>query len=83
MHHFKAPHDMFRAAKRYAGYLADVEIPEPPNLHDQPGPTFGQKLAGDAVKRSMEALRVGANIETPETTLDPALIRRDDLLTVK
>jgi peptidyl-prolyl cis-trans isomerase C len=44
---------------------------------------IGQKLAGDAVKRSMEALRVGANIETPETTLDPALIRRDDLLTVK
>lgn len=41
MHHFKAPHDMFVYAPRYAGYLEGVEIPEPPNLHDQPGPKFG------------------------------------------
>lgn len=41
MHHFKAPHDWFEYAKRYEDYLADVEIPEPENLYDQPGPNFG------------------------------------------
>lgn len=41
MHHFKAPHDLFEYAKRYENYLADVEIPEPVNLYDQPGPYFG------------------------------------------
>ncbi|MCH7227036.1 sulfatase [Haloferula sp. A504] len=41
MHHFKAPHDMFVYAPRYEGYLEDATIPEPPNLHDQPGPDFG------------------------------------------
>jgi uncharacterized sulfatase len=34
MHHFKAPHDMFRNAKRYNSYLEDVEIPEPESLYD-------------------------------------------------
>ena len=41
MHHYKAPHDMFDHAARYDEYLQDVEIPEPDNLHDQPGPNFG------------------------------------------
>ena len=41
MHHFKAPHDMFRNAPRYDGYLEDVEIPEPENLHNQPADGFG------------------------------------------
>ena len=41
MHHFKAPHDMFTFAPRYANYLEDAEIPEPTNLYDQPGPEFG------------------------------------------
>ena len=41
LHHFKAPHDMFENATRYDGYLEDVTIPEPFNLHDQPGPGFG------------------------------------------
>ena len=41
MHHFKAPHDMFVYAPRYEDYLRDVEIPEPSNLYDQPGPHFG------------------------------------------
>ena len=41
MHHFKAPHDMFVYAPRYEDYLKDVEIPEPDNLYDQPGPNFG------------------------------------------
>jgi len=41
MHHYKAPHDMFEYAPRYESYLADVEIPEPANLYDQPAPGFG------------------------------------------
>ena len=41
MHHFKAPHDMFVYARRYESYLEDVDIPEPANLYDQPGPHFG------------------------------------------
>lgn len=36
MHHYKAPHDFFKYAPRYEDYLADVEIPEPDNLWEQP-----------------------------------------------
>ncbi|MEH0152663.1 sulfatase [Limibacter armeniacum] len=35
MHHFKAPHDFFEFAPRYAKYLEDVEIPEPTSLYNQ------------------------------------------------
>lgn len=41
MHQFKAPHDMFVYAPRYATYLADAHMPEPANLYDQPGPNWG------------------------------------------
>jgi arylsulfatase A-like enzyme len=34
MLHYKAPHDLWEHAHRYDNYLADVEIPEPDNLHD-------------------------------------------------
>ena len=43
MHHFKAPHDMFDNARRYNNYLEDVTIPEPDNLHNQPGEKFGSE----------------------------------------
>ena len=33
MHHFKAPHDMFEFAPRYASYLEDTVIPEPANMY--------------------------------------------------
>lgn len=36
MHHYKAPHDDFEYAPRYASYLADEHIPEPKNLYEQP-----------------------------------------------
>jgi arylsulfatase A-like enzyme len=36
MHHYKAPHDFFQYAPRYAQYLEDVAIPEPANLWKQP-----------------------------------------------
>jgi arylsulfatase A-like enzyme len=41
MHHHKAPHDMFINAPRDDHYLADVEIPEPDNLYDQPAAGSG------------------------------------------
>jgi uncharacterized sulfatase len=41
MHHYKAPHDMFEYARRYADYLADTEIPEPASMYSQP--YFGSK----------------------------------------
>ena len=47
MHHFKAPHDPFENAPRYDSYLADVEIPEPPNLHNQPAEGFGSEATRD------------------------------------
>ena len=40
-HHFKAPHDKFEYAPRYEEYLADVKVPEPANLYDQPAPGAG------------------------------------------
>lgn len=33
MHQYKAPHDMFEFAPRYAEYLEDTEIPEPASLY--------------------------------------------------
>lgn len=36
MHHYKAPHDMFEFAPRYADYLKNTEIPEPASLYNQP-----------------------------------------------
>ncbi|WP_299555202.1 sulfatase [Seonamhaeicola sp.] len=36
MHHFKAPHDMFEYAPRYEQYMADIEIPEPESMYNQP-----------------------------------------------
>jgi peptidyl-prolyl cis-trans isomerase C len=54
-------------------------VPEFETVRDE----IGKELAGEAVKRSMEALRVGASVVQPEPALDPGLIRRDDLLTAK
>ncbi len=57
---------------------------------ERPKPEFdavreeiGQEMATAAVKRSMESLHVSADIVKPETPIDPSVIRRDDLLTVK
>lgn len=36
MLHFKAPHDFFEFAPRYADYLKNVEIPEPASLYNEP-----------------------------------------------
>lgn len=53
MHHFKAPHDEFEYAPRYQDYLANVKVPEPSSLYDQPkfGSTalFGEQ--GELINR--------------------------------
>ncbi len=63
MHHFKAPHDDFEFAPRYTDYLADVEIPEPENLYDQP--YFGSEATkgkGDSL-----AHKIGTSVSNRHT----------------
>lgn len=50
MHHYKAPHDMFEFAPRYAGYLEDVDIPEPASMYSQP------EFGSDATRGSNDSL---------------------------
>jgi arylsulfatase A-like enzyme len=60
MHHYKAPHDMFEFAPHYSNYLANVEIPEPENLYNQPAAGFGSV----ATRGTNEGLihRIGTSI---------------------
>lgn len=51
MHHFKAPHDMFNHAERYASFLEDVEIPEPENLFKRPDGSVGSRGLGSGVRK--------------------------------
>jgi len=51
MHHFKAPHDMFSHAERYALWLEETTIPEPPNLFDRPDGSKGSRGLGSGVRK--------------------------------
>ena len=65
MHHFKAPHDMFRNAPRYDRYLADVTVPEPDNLHDQPAKGFGSRASrgfGSGLAKGHESWQLGRKL---------------------
>ncbi len=75
---YKAPHGPFESHPRFAKYLEDVEIPEPDNLYDQPGPRFGSiatrgendelvKVIGASVSRRHRA-SIGKSMD-----VDPAL----------
>ena len=46
--HFKAPHDKWEFAPRYASLFADVSIPEPPTLQD------GFATRSDALKNTLQ-----------------------------
>lgn len=63
MHHYKAPHDMFEYAPRYEDYLADVEIPEPSSLYNQPN--FGS----EATRGRNDSLihRIGTSVSRRNT----------------
>jgi len=59
MHHFKAPHDNFENAERYAWLYEDVEIPEPKSLfyRGEHGPRdrepFGTSIGKRNTRRNM------------------------------
>jgi N-acetylglucosamine-6-sulfatase len=69
MHHFKAPHDMFSNAKRYDGYLEDVEIPEPANLFYPPVGSDGSRGMGSGVGRTHSPWGLAERLNIP-TDLD-------------
>ena len=63
MHHYKAPHDMFEYAPRYEDYLADVEIPEPASMYNQP--FFGS--AGTRGKNDSLVHYIGTSVSPRHT----------------
>ena len=74
MHHFKAPHDMFQNAKRYDSYLADVTIPEPDNLHNQPAEGFGSvatRSLGAGVTKNHPSWGLGSRLGIARTLDEP------------
>ena len=58
MHHFKAPHDMFEFAPRYAEYLAETKIPEPLSLYS--AGNHGSVATKGSVDRLVH--RIGASV---------------------
>ncbi len=79
MHHFKAPHDMFVNAKRYDGYLTDVEIPEPGNLHNQPAEGFGSvatRELGAGVTKAHPSWGMGRKLGVDQNLPEPEYGKR-------
>lgn len=74
MHHFKAPHDMFKNAKRYDGYLEDATIPEPANLHNQPAAGFGSVASrgyGSGLAKGHESWQLGRKLGIDQSLPNP------------
>ncbi|MCP4312305.1 MAG: sulfatase-like hydrolase/transferase, partial [Bacteroidetes bacterium] len=80
MHHYKAPHDMFEFAHRYAEYLEDVEIPEPASLFDNGNngsvATRGEndaliRVIGSSVSHRNIIRNMGMHMEIDSTIPDP------------
>jgi N-acetylglucosamine-6-sulfatase len=76
MFHFKAPHDLFRNAKRYDSYLANTEIPEPESLYDAGNhgsvSTRGSNdslihIIGASVSRRCNAWGLGSRLEIDDS----------------
>lgn len=79
MHHYKAPHDMFENAPRYDEYLANVEIPEPASLYNQP--KWGSKstkgendslvnVIGTSVSKRNPRRNMGIHMEVDQSLSD-------------
>jgi arylsulfatase A-like enzyme len=66
MHHFKAPHDMFKNAPRYDNYLEDTEIPAPQNLFAPPSGSEGSRGFGSGLGRVHAPWRLGRRLGIPE-----------------
>jgi len=80
MHHYKAPHDMFEFAHRYASYLEDVEIPEPASLYDNGNngsvATRGEndalvRVIGSSVSHRNIIRNMGMHMDIDSTIPDP------------
>lgn len=63
MHHYKAPHDDFEFAPRYADYLADIDIPMPETMLDREG--FGS--VGTRGENNSEDYLLGTSISSRNT----------------
>ena len=72
---------MFDNAKRYDSYLADVEIPEPDNLYDQPAKGFGSvgtrgkddaliHVIGSSVSKRMTRRNMGKHMKVDQNLAD-------------
>ncbi len=83
MLHYKAPHDMFEHHPRYDDYLADVDIPEPDNMYDQPAGDFGSvatrgendeliHVIGSSISKRMTRRNMGKHMK-----VDPGLPDRE------
>ncbi len=78
MHHFKAPHDLFQFAPRYASYLEDVTIPEPDNLYDQPAAGFGSAASrgyGSGLAKGHESWKLGHRLGIDQALQNPEYTR--------
>jgi uncharacterized sulfatase len=78
---YKAPHDMFTYAERYENYLADVDIPEPDNMYNQPAEGFGSigtrgendsliHLIGSSVSKRMIYRNMGKHMKVDKNLPD-------------
>lgn len=78
MHHFKAPHDLFRYAPRYQSYLEEAIIPEPGNLHDQPADGAGSVASrgyGSGLAKGHESWQLGRRLGIDQSLQDPEYTR--------
>jgi uncharacterized sulfatase len=82
MQHFKAPHDLFQNDPRYDAYLADVDVPEPTNLHGQPAPGQGSvatrgvddaltSVIGASVTRRCDSWGLGRRLGVDQSLPEP------------
>jgi N-acetylglucosamine-6-sulfatase len=71
MHHFKAPHDLFENAPRYDDYLADVTIPEPPNLREPPAGSVATRGYGSGLTKGHEFWQLGRRLGVDQSLPEP------------
>lgn len=87
MHHFKAPHDMFRNDPKYDEYLASEVVPEPSNLYGQPAAGQGSvatrgeedtlvSVIGASVTRRCNSWELGRRLGVDQELEEPEYGRR-------
>ncbi|WP_068472909.1 sulfatase family protein [Saccharicrinis aurantiacus] len=80
MHHYKAPHDMFEFAPRYADYLENAHMPEPASLYDnENNGSVGTKgyndelihVIGSSVSHRNTIRNMGMHMDIDQDIADP------------